>query len=280
MATRHQARQAVVALLYADGFCEQSWVGVCEFFDSKRLRNEQRAFAERLYMGVREHLTALDAYIQPFIKENDKVSSVERAILRLSAYEFLHSTTPKAVIINEAIEISKEFSSENAPKFINAVLDKLKDSDFKGLCDGKSGVNLNENEGEKSENLNKKIDEKSENNVNLAKNDGENVNLAKNKAQKADEKSVNLIKNAIEKSVNFSQKATKNSQNQSTKSVNFSKNDGENLSKKSQTKPISNAKSQTTRVKSKTKTKPTAKQNLKPPKSQTRPKNSQNFRLN
>ena len=126
MATRHQARQAVIALLYAQGFCEQSEAGVCELLEQKKVRNEQRAFALALYQGVRENLAALDAYIQPFLKETQLPSPIEMAILRLSAYEFFHSDTPKAIIINEAIELAKELASENAPKFINAVLDALK----------------------------------------------------------------------------------------------------------------------------------------------------------
>lgn len=126
MATRHQVRQGVVALLYANEFNAQNDESVNEFLEQKKVRNEQKAFAVELYNGVCANLNELDSQISPFIKEADKVSQVEKAILRLSAFEFLHSNTDKAVIINEAVELAKELASENSPKFINAVLDAFK----------------------------------------------------------------------------------------------------------------------------------------------------------
>ena len=126
MATRHQVRQGVVALLYANEFCAQNDESINEFLEQKKVRNEQRAFAVELFSGVCANLNELDSQISAFVKEADKVSAVEKAILRLSAFEFLHSNTDKAVIINEAVELAKELASENSPKFINAVLDALK----------------------------------------------------------------------------------------------------------------------------------------------------------
>lgn len=205
MATRHQARQAALALLYANEFNAQSEASVGEFLESKKVRGSQRDFANALYKGVLANLKRLDAAIQPFIKQAQGASVVETAILRLSAYEFFFSDTPKVIIINEAIELAKELASENAPKFINAVLDKLKDSDFKALCDGENGVNLNE---KISENLGE----------NLAENKGENL------AKKGNEKSVNSFEKA-------GKKASKIIKNNDKKSVNFSKNKGEKSAK-------------------------------------------------
>lgn len=119
-------RQGVVALLYANEFNAQNDESVNEFLEQKKVRNEQKAFAVQLYNGVCANLNELDNQISPFVKEADKVSQVEKAILRLSAFEFLHSNTDKAVIINEAVELAKELASENSPKFINAVLDAFK----------------------------------------------------------------------------------------------------------------------------------------------------------
>lgn len=126
MATRHQVRQGVVALLYANEFNAQNDESINEFLEQKKVRNEQKAFAVELYNGVCANLNELDSQISAFVKEADKVSQVEKAILRLSAFEFLHSNTDKAVIINEAVELAKELASENSPKFINAVLDAFK----------------------------------------------------------------------------------------------------------------------------------------------------------
>ena len=90
------------------------------------MRGEQRDFAKALYVGVQANLKRLDDEIKPFIKEEMKLSPIESAILRLSVYEFFHSQIDKAIIINEAVELAKELASDNAPKFINAVLDALK----------------------------------------------------------------------------------------------------------------------------------------------------------
>ena len=125
MATRHQARQAVIALLYANEFNAQDETSVSEFLEEKKVRNEQRNFALALYKGVQLNLSQIDEQIKPFIKEEMKLSPIESAILRLSVYEFFHSQTDKIIIINEAIELAKELASENSPKFINAVLDSL-----------------------------------------------------------------------------------------------------------------------------------------------------------
>lgn len=126
MATRHQVRQGVVALLYANEFNAQNDESIAEFLEQKKVRHKQKAFAVELYRGVCANLSELDSQISAFVKEADKVSQVEKAILRLSAFEFLHSNTDKAVIINEAVELAKELASENSPKFINAVLDAFK----------------------------------------------------------------------------------------------------------------------------------------------------------
>jgi N utilization substance protein B len=55
------------------------------------------------------------------------MATVDRNIIRLSVYEFLYDReTPKTVVINEAIEIARRFSSQESPQFINGVLDSIK----------------------------------------------------------------------------------------------------------------------------------------------------------
>ena len=77
----------------------------------------------------------LDEILKPHLKDGDfsKVGATELAILRLGLYEMKFSQTDKAVIINEAIELAKELGSDQAPKFINGVLDALK-ADLCKLC--------------------------------------------------------------------------------------------------------------------------------------------------
>ncbi|WP_257938135.1 transcription antitermination factor NusB [Campylobacter lari] len=127
MATRHQVRQSIVSLLYAAQLNQENKDFINEFLDEKKIRNDQRKFTLDLYNGINEQLTLLDEKINECLKEHklDGVASIEKAILRLGAYEILFTSTQKAIIINEAIELAKEMAGDNAPKFINGVLDKI-----------------------------------------------------------------------------------------------------------------------------------------------------------
>ena len=128
MATRHQVRQAVVSLLYARemGSCNGEFVE--EFLEEKKIRNDQRSLALSLFHGILEHAEGLDALLNARLKEwkINEIGSIERAVLRLGAYEMKFTQTDKAVIINEGIELGKELGGDSAPKFINGVLDALK----------------------------------------------------------------------------------------------------------------------------------------------------------
>ncbi|EAJ0335348.1 transcription antitermination factor NusB [Campylobacter lari] len=127
MATRHQVRQSIVSLLYAAQLNQENKDFINEFLDEKKIRNDQRKFTLDLYNGINEQLTLLDEKINECLKEHklDGVASIEKAILRLGAYEILFTSTQKAIIINEAIELAKEMAGDSAPKFINGVLDKI-----------------------------------------------------------------------------------------------------------------------------------------------------------
>ncbi|KGI55796.1 transcription antitermination factor NusB [Campylobacter sp. MIT 97-5078] len=125
MATRHQARKSVVSLLYASDLSGENQAFIQEFLEQQKIRNEQKTFALTLYDGVKANLSALDMNLQANLKEFNRLSKVELAILRLSVYELLFSDTDKAIIINEAIELGKELGNENSSKLINAVLDTI-----------------------------------------------------------------------------------------------------------------------------------------------------------
>jgi transcription antitermination protein NusB len=128
MATRHQARMAVVSLLYAYDLGNQSIADFSdEILEEKKIRNKQRDFALDLFKGVTEHLAEVDEAIVKHLKDwdFDRLGSIERATLRLGGYEIMYGELDSAVIINEAIEVAKAFGSEQSPKFINGVLDAI-----------------------------------------------------------------------------------------------------------------------------------------------------------
>lgn len=128
MATRQQARMAVVSLLYAFDLGNGNTAEhASEILEEKKIRNKQKDFALTLYDGVMENLEACDSVIINNLKEWDfeRLGSIERATLRLATYEILFGELDSAVVINEAVEITKAFGTEQSPKFINGVLDAI-----------------------------------------------------------------------------------------------------------------------------------------------------------
>lgn len=127
MATRHQVRQAVVSLLYARDINGENDEFKNEFLESKKIRNKQKIFTEELISGILSNLNTLDDALNEHLNEYkmNEIGEVERAILRLGAYEIKFSDIDKAVAINEAIELAKEMGSDTSPKFVNGVLDKV-----------------------------------------------------------------------------------------------------------------------------------------------------------
>jgi N utilization substance protein B len=119
---------AVVSLLYAYDLGNGSIAEYSEeILEEKKIRNKQRDFALSLFDGVMKNLQACDKAIVTHLKEWDfeRLGTIERATLRLASYEILFGDLDSAVIINEAVEITKAFGTEQSPKFINGVLDAI-----------------------------------------------------------------------------------------------------------------------------------------------------------
>ena len=135
MATRHQVRESIITLLYAEDIGNAGIEKfIDELFEEKKIRNQQKEFALELYRGVKEHLSVIDEAINLHLKEWNlsEIVMLERAILRLGGYEILYSELDNAVVINEAIELAKKLCNETSPKFINGVLDAIcKDTEGK-----------------------------------------------------------------------------------------------------------------------------------------------------
>jgi len=128
MATRHQARTAVVGLLYAYDLGNENISKFSdEILEEDKIRNKQREFSNTLFTGTIDNLEMLDKEIEEHLTEWDysDIGKVEKAIMRLGAYEILVAKTDKAIIINEAVELAKTLADEKSPKFINGVLDAL-----------------------------------------------------------------------------------------------------------------------------------------------------------
>ena len=131
MATRTQARESVVGLLYAYDLGNENIAKHSDIIlEDRKIRNKQKDFATSLFNGTIQNLEKIDLEIESHLEKRKikDVGNVEKAILRLSIYEILFSNLDKPVIINEAIELAKRLAGDNAPKFINGVLDSIKRS--------------------------------------------------------------------------------------------------------------------------------------------------------
>jgi N utilization substance protein B len=129
MSRRRKAREIALQTLYAD---ELSGVGWEQAFDDtiKRRRPSEEAvdYAGKLLACVLEHREALDRSLSDILEnwELERVSVVDRNILRIALAELrFFPETPTNVIINEAIEVAHRFSSEEAGRFVNGILDRL-----------------------------------------------------------------------------------------------------------------------------------------------------------
>lgn len=133
MATRTQAREMVVELLYAYTMGnERIFDFADELLGAKKIRNAQADFAKGLFNGVVAHLQNIDSIIEANLKswELSRLGVIDKCILRLGVYEILKGEIDAPVAINEAIEIAKILGAENTGKFVNGVLDAIRKGEF------------------------------------------------------------------------------------------------------------------------------------------------------
>ena len=100
-------------------------------FPSNRIFRKARNYAERIIAGVYEHEQEIDGIIEAFSQkwDIDRMPAVDRNIMRVAIFELKYCPEiPALVSIDEAIEISKDFSSEKSGIFINGILNGIKDS--------------------------------------------------------------------------------------------------------------------------------------------------------
>jgi N utilization substance protein B len=97
------------------------------FLEEQHLKGAQKSYFTELFHGVPKYLTQIDEALAEFVdRPVDKIDPVERAILRIGTYELMHRLeTPYKVIINEGVNLAKDFGAEGSHKYINGILDKL-----------------------------------------------------------------------------------------------------------------------------------------------------------
>lgn len=127
-AARTRARRRAVQALYAWELGGNAMHKVIEDFRSEQdMQIADLEYFEDLLRGVEAHCKELDAGLAPFLdRDIERVDPIERAVLRLAAYELKHRLdVPYRVVLNEAVEVTKRFGSDQGHTYVNGVLDKL-----------------------------------------------------------------------------------------------------------------------------------------------------------
>lgn len=134
MNIRHKARELALQILYRTDIAGNS-EGLETEMDSLAPGTEARRYCEALVDGIAAKKPSLDKLIEEF-SDNwtvERMAFVDRNILRIAAYELKYSPdVPFKVIIDEAVELAKRFSTDESGAFINGVLDKMRKALEKG----------------------------------------------------------------------------------------------------------------------------------------------------
>ena len=129
--SRRQSREAALQALYLIDVCRvKRGEFPAGYWSEEPLTPKALQFAEHLVAGTLAELEPIDQTIMRYAKnwELDRMAAVDRSLLRLAAFELLRDLeTPVNVIINEAIEIAKQYSTAESSKFVNGILDKVKE---------------------------------------------------------------------------------------------------------------------------------------------------------
>lgn len=131
---RHQAREAALRSLYFWEVGQTDPARALEtYFEVHQPDASEpvREFARELVLGTAADVAGLDALIQQHSEHwrLGRLAVIDRLILRLGAWELQHAgDTPHAVILNEALELARTFSTDEAVRFVNGVLDSIRKS--------------------------------------------------------------------------------------------------------------------------------------------------------
>jgi N utilization substance protein B len=130
MGKRRKAREGTLQILFQLEFDDSDPDGVMnQFWKGKKTSSEIKDYSSYLIKGISSHQDSIDKIIQS-VSDNWRVSRmavVDRNILRMAVFELLYEEgLAPAIVINEAIEVAKKFSSDQAAQFINGILDALR----------------------------------------------------------------------------------------------------------------------------------------------------------
>jgi N utilization substance protein B len=131
MGGRRKGRELALQMLFQWDLSKDSFHNVRRTFWTLHSESEEevRAFADRLVEGTVEHIEPIDVLLARHAEHwrISRMAVVDRNVLRVATYELLYETqTPPAVVINEALEVARKFSTSESIHFINGILDSIR----------------------------------------------------------------------------------------------------------------------------------------------------------
>lgn len=129
---RSQAREIAFQLIFERLFVKDSYIQDEEFFAPLK-KSEDKEFAKALIESFNENRDSLKEIISSKLigYEIDRVYKIDLAILYLAVTELTYFETPFQIVINEAVELAKKFSTEKSSRFVNGVLSSIVNKDKK-----------------------------------------------------------------------------------------------------------------------------------------------------
>jgi N utilization substance protein B len=126
MTLRRKSREYALQMLFEWDMTQRKPKEVEQnFWKQAKASEPTRKFANELFEGAVTQAKSSDALIEDLAAnwKLDRIASVDRSILRLAIFEFKFGTAPVKVVIDEALELGKKFSSAESPSFLNGILD-------------------------------------------------------------------------------------------------------------------------------------------------------------
>lgn len=130
---RTELRKIIMTILYQVFLYESSGIEYKVEDVVKENIEIDNDFVNEIVNGVLENRNDIDKIANKNLKDwtIDRLGKIDQAILRMGIYELVYTDTPEVVAINEAVELSKEYSDDKVKNMINAVLDKIYHGDNK-----------------------------------------------------------------------------------------------------------------------------------------------------
>ena len=124
---RSKLRETIMTALYQISLYEANKMAYTVDGVISELLDIDNEFVKDSVNGVLSNKEEIDNYANEYLNDWDieRLGKTDQAILRLGIYELLYTDTPDVVCINEAVELSKQFSDDSVRKMINSVLDKI-----------------------------------------------------------------------------------------------------------------------------------------------------------